>query len=369
MKNVFDITEFGAVGDGASDCTGAIQSAMDAAAAVKGCVLVPPGEYVCGGLKVPREITVEGFHSWSFRGCGGSVLLLRDAGDACLLDLSYAIGCTVKGLSLDGRGIGEGVHGILVTYGEYNGAGEEDSFRIEDCKVSHFSGDGVRLKHIWCFSVRHCMLAFNAGSGLYIDGWDGFVLDNWLTGNAGAGLYSDATCSSVTLTGNRIEWNRMAGISLRAAKCCNITGNYFDRSGGPALSVRGRGGDAVSDSLTVTGNIFNRSGAGDYGENAPQDAYDDAHVRMERCVNCVVTGNVCRAGRNDGGTGRLSPFYSFVFRQLRGCIIRDNTSQSGAVKQTVLDLGEHDDGVAIESNVGSPTERLDPWYPTLSRGE
>ena len=46
MKNVFVITDFGAVGDGKTDCTAAIQSALDAAAGVSGKVVVPPGVYM-----------------------------------------------------------------------------------------------------------------------------------------------------------------------------------------------------------------------------------------------------------------------------------------------------------------------------------
>ena len=43
MTNVFDITAFGAVGDGVTDCTAAIQTALDRAGEVCGCVTVPPG--------------------------------------------------------------------------------------------------------------------------------------------------------------------------------------------------------------------------------------------------------------------------------------------------------------------------------------
>ena len=48
MDHVFNITDFGAVGTGTVDCTTAIQEAIDAAALVKGAVIVPPGTYLCG---------------------------------------------------------------------------------------------------------------------------------------------------------------------------------------------------------------------------------------------------------------------------------------------------------------------------------
>ena len=56
MKNVFDITEFGAVGDGVTDSTEAIQKAMDAAKDCMGKVVVPPGKYIVkGDLKLRGE--------------------------------------------------------------------------------------------------------------------------------------------------------------------------------------------------------------------------------------------------------------------------------------------------------------------------
>ena len=52
-----------------------------------------------------------------------------------------------------------------------------------DARWSRFTGDGVSLAHAWCFSVRHSMLAYNQGDGLRLRGWDGFLSDNWFSGN------------------------------------------------------------------------------------------------------------------------------------------------------------------------------------------
>lgn len=365
MTNVLDITAFGAVGDGKTDCTSAIQKALDEAGAAAGSVVVPPGDYLCGCLKVPRLVSVTGLPAWSFRRNGSSILTLNDPEAPCLLDVSDAAGCVIKGLSLRGGRLGSGVHGILVTHDDYNGAGEEDTPTIEDCRVDGFSGDGVHLNHIWCFSVRHSMLCFNKGHGLYVNGWDGFILDNWMSGNLGAGICADKVAASVTATGNRFEWNRLAGVSLRDSNTVNLTGNYFDRSGGPALSLIGSEGRQC-DTVTVTGNIFNRSGAGDYADTPPVDEYDRCHLRAERCVNTVISGNSFRVGMNDGGTGQKSPDYGMVLRHLRGCVIKDNSLLCGSVKQNIVDLGGHEGDVIIKDNAGTESEKLGVFWPALS---
>ena len=95
-----------------------------------------------------------------------------------------------------------------------------------------FTGDGVRLDPIWCFSVRSCEIICNDGNGLYVSGWDGFILDNWLSSNGGAGYCSEAANAAITMTGNRIEWNGNSGIRILGGSHYNITGNYIDRSGG-----------------------------------------------------------------------------------------------------------------------------------------
>ena len=58
MTNIFDITAFGAVGDGVTDNTAAIQSALDAAAECRGVVQVPPGNYMTGKLKMGKGVSL-----------------------------------------------------------------------------------------------------------------------------------------------------------------------------------------------------------------------------------------------------------------------------------------------------------------------
>src|SRR5208283_1340834 len=113
---------------------------------------------------------------------------------------------TIDGVSFDGGHLGRGVHGIWLNKPDYGE--QEDTFRIERCQVANFAGDGVRLTRAWCFSIRHSMIAYNAGDGISLRGWDGFVVDNRLSGNQRAGFAAREENASCTLTGNRIEWNR-----------------------------------------------------------------------------------------------------------------------------------------------------------------
>ena len=62
MKNVFDITAYGAVGDGVTDNTAAIQAALDDAAKCRGVVQVPPGNYLTGKLTMGMSSVSHGLY-------------------------------------------------------------------------------------------------------------------------------------------------------------------------------------------------------------------------------------------------------------------------------------------------------------------
>ncbi len=335
-NTVFDITEFGAVGDGQTVCTDAIQQALDAAAACRGTVLVPPGVYLTGELHMGAGTSLEGHSAWSFRSNGASILRLCDPDAKCLLDITGAFGCTVRGVCMDGARLGEKIHGIYLFWEKYNGGSEEDTPTIDDCRIGSFTGNGVHLEHIWCFSVRHSMLHHNKGAGLYIDGWDAFIIDNWFSGNYNYGILGGPVVASITVTGNRVEWNNRAGFLFRAGDSYNITGNFFDRSGGPAMLLGTEKGGCTN--ITVSSNIFRRSGK---PNPTLVDPLNSCHLRMMHCDNVTVTGNAFRLGKDDGGKGELSPQASIVADSNTYCVIKDNVLHGGHLGEAMILTGDH----------------------------
>jgi len=337
------VRQFGAKGDAKSDDTKALQSAIDAAAERGGSVLIPPGIYLSAELQLRPKVGLIGIPAWDYRGGGGSVLRLMDENARCLLNITAAFGCTVDGLSLEGRKLGKSVHGILLDKPTYM---REDTFRIERSQITNFSGDGVRLQRAWCFTIRQCMIAYSGGDGISLRGWDGFLMDNWFSGNRGAGFAAREENASCTFTGNRIEWNR-EGLLIAGGDSYNITGNFFDRAGTCGLALLQRE-QRPCELVTVSGNIFRRS-----GKSAHADSHDSAQIRLDGGRGITCCANTMQAGRDDDGRGVWSPSYGVIYKGLEQCVISQNVLHKGAIKELLVDLGGHGEGVVVKDNPGS----------------
>jgi hypothetical protein len=341
-----DARALGAAGDGKTDDTAALQKALDAAGAAGGGVFLPPGVYLTHELYVRPGTALIGIPAWNYGSGGGSVLKLAGTDSKCLLNLTDAHGGTIDGLSLEGGNLGAGIHGMMTDRNKYE---REDSFRIERCQVNHFTGDGMHLDCVWCFSVRHCQLAFNQGDGMNMRGWDGFILDNWFSGNHGAGFAARHENASMTITGNRIEWNEAGNFIIAGGDGYQITGNFFDRAGkcGIALLRGEHNGGRGPTQITITGNFIKRS-----GKSADPESHDSSQIFIEGATGVTCVGNSIWSGRDDGNEGVWSPSYGIVYQGLENCVIRNNVLHDGALRQLLVDLGGHGEGVSVGDNPG-----------------
>ncbi len=338
---MLDVRKFGAKGDGKSDDTKAIQGAIDAAAN-GGAVFVPPGVYLSSELQLRPHVGLVGIPAWAYSSSGGSVLRLLDPNAASLVNITGAMGATIDGLSLEGARLGKNVHGVFLNKKEYE---REDAFRIERSRIANFSGDGVRLQRAWCFTIRHSMVGHNGGDGVSLKGWDGFLLDNWFSGNRGAGFAAREENASCTLTGNRIEWNR-EGILIAGGDSYNITGNFFDRSGTCGLEIL-KGAKGPASLITISGNLVRRS-----GKSADPENYESGQIRLDGARGVVCSANTMQVGRDDDGRGVWSPSFGILYKDLEHCVISNNVLHDGAIKQLLVDLGGNGEGVVVKDNPG-----------------
>jgi hypothetical protein len=176
------------------------------------------------------------------------------------------------------------------------------------------------------------------------------VMDNWFSGNGEAGIGAYEENASCTITANRIEWNRRGGLIFRGGNQYNITGNYFDRSGGPAITLLPRAKNPCQV-ITLTGNCIWRSGAPNW--KTITDPYQSTHIRFEGVRGVTFVGNTMNAGRDDNGKGTYSPDYAMVLKDCAHTVISNNTMFEGALKELICDLGGHGEGFVQKDNVGS----------------
>lgn len=363
--------DYGAVGDGVHDDTCAIRSAVKAAADGNGVVFFAPGIYRTDVIEVPAAVTLKAEPTWAFKNPGRVVLEPVSDRQYCILEVSSAFGATISGLCLRGKGMGENMHGISMCR-ENRKEFVEHSLRVDTCQIREFTGNGLNLVGAWAVSVRHSHSCNNGGYGLYLDGTDAFIVDNWFSFNQKAGFGGETWNSAVNFTSNRVEWNIDCGIRLSGGMRYNITGNYIDRSFGPAIIIEDaenfhkrlhKTHTVMPYAITVTGNTIVRS-----GKDAEDESDRDCHIFMKRAAGIAIVGNTFNVWKDDGRHGRISPHKGIIIEQCAHCVIANNTMLPGAVKELICDRGGHGEQMIIKDNVGATVpedawECQDPFTP------
>ena len=330
-KSIVKVTQFGATGDGQTDDTAAIKKAMAALPEKGGVLFFPPGTYATDTIKPPSFCTLLAHGAWGYRLAGGVVLTPVRDHQHCLIDATGCVGTRLVGLTLDGKKRGKDMCGVFVKRGD-----SEQNVVVDDCRIEHFSGSGLvmDIAHVW--AVRHSIIDANGLDGIDAHrGFDAWIIDNQITAN---GRYGVNLLASTTVTGNRIEHNKKAGIHLYGRKQdgIQVTGNLFCTNHGPAIDSPGEHRCA-----TVTGNSFRFNGAFPISD----DPAHNCHARFRKTYGLVMTGNSFNA------VDRY-PSIGLTLEGLVDSVVANNTLFQGATRELIRDIGGHVNTV-IDNNPGS----------------
>ena len=359
-----NIRDFGARGDGISDDTPALLAAIAEAQQGEGTIYFPTGEYCIHPVKLPSHITLWGNSAWSYANKDnkdadfeGRTKIIALSGNArAFFDLGDSRGTRIIGLTLDGKNLGKGMHGVYA-----RNAGCEQNICIEDCRINHFSGSGIRLERTWVFSIRRNLVMFNGEHGIdCTSGYDGWFIDNQLTANKGAGIFARGVApedmsdeekqklkffgtASIMITANRIEWNKTGGVLLNGSNSMQITGCAIDHNFGPGIKITN------GTAHTVSGNLLRSNGVDAEGDDCCQ-------VWIENCKGASVTGNSIWGWyeRKEYKFSFPYPFYGIIAKNLVGCVISQNAMYHSSSKEGVSDRGGNESSIITQNAYVQP---------------
>lgn len=282
---VYNVKDYGAKGDGATNDTANFQSAANDAAG--GILFLPAGStFLIDTVTIPANTVVLAH---------GAKVKARTGTFTDLVDV--ASGCRIYGLEVDGSkashasGVGNGIKGAAVT-----------DVVIADCYIHDCYQDGIQLTsgsakyRIERNRIESCCTGFES-SAIRVDASsNGVIADNLISSNTYFG--------GITVWGGNASGSSVIGITD-----VTVTGNTVSN-----LTAAGKGAGifvALGERVTVTGNsVLNCT---------------DVGIDFEGCLNCAATGNTVENCGTGSSGGALTVFYTSKYVSFAG-----NTVQQGS---------------------------------------
>ena len=295
------ILEFGAVGDGATDCTVAIDRAS-VAAGDGGEINIPRGTFLVSDLGDAREASTSATVSptntciqpaqdnqiWT----GAGTITVAAGSNDVVLEIGTAItGTIVRGLTFlgDATNTGRAIRMVALSSGNHG--------TVDACKISLFgtgvSAYGPGSKVINC-NIESCK-TFGVEGGIDSNGDELTISNNNITfgvGSAtGIGIYVKG--KDIHITGNTISNAAVNSISLGAnSETIVVQGNTINTgtaTGGSATYNPVR--VYKSKDISIQGNNITGTGAHTLTRHDIYLASDSGSADTDVCHKCTISGN------------------------------------------------------------------------------
>ena len=302
-------TAYGADATGATDSTGAFQSAINAAQTYNTVVYIPAGTFQCGALSVTKQLTMMG------AGSGATTLKLKNGTNDYLIKFAQTSGAITNArfcdFKIDGNAAGQSgssggikASGSVECYferlhftniwdwglqlGPQPGGAFGHNNRIQGCTFDNATSSGVG-GGIWTTSNDENQIYFcdfqylGGGSAPSGSAYPVMLYDQ-------AGLHTIVGC---TFVGSRGSATNVLGIRVQNATQTRIAGCTFDGVGGDGVWITGT--DCV-----VTGCEFTSVG----DQAATAGVFAGVHLEFGTARNAVTNNNLSSSSTN-GKSGYL----------------------------------------------------------------
>ena len=338
---LISVKDYGAVGDGSTDDTASIQTAINATSALKQRLYIPAGTYIVSSLSLLNNTYLFGVGTLKRKASSAGFVITASSKNNCILkgftidgNKSAVTDATKAAIRING-GYQIVIDGITVTNHNYDGISitnttdrtQKTESYIKNCTVSDSERYGIEVQDVKDLTIIGNLISNLSGAsnpiqntGISIFGTSADKTDlvtvegNTVIDAGGAGIsapyfYTDPGApypvgyfgvSKVQIIDNKVKGSGYNGIVVQtnngivSNNICDdngtttghqgilINGHYITVDGNSSINNKGVGID-VGDGkfVTVTNNIVNNN--------------VQIGIEINSCESCIVDGNIVRS--------------------------------------------------------------------------
>lgn len=310
------VTAFGAIGDGITDCTAAIQNAINSVSPSGGTVVFPAGVYrTLSAINLVPHVNIHGLAGLKSNIAGSTTIKADFSGNALQYvesSLTYAdvLISNITITQVAGKSSGDGIYMKYI-----------HDVRLNDVTVGEFVGNGFRFDDSYAITLDNCYGGNNATNNYYFYTTQKTLLNNCASDGGQTGVKCTSACEDINIDNCNFEGATTAGIYLDQIAGSRIRGTIIQDT--PCAICDGTVGGrypyriSISDCRFIGNNasgsigINLRNGGSYYFTIANNQIFSfETGINLNNYGANCLTQNIVNAGTGNALTVNVQDSYS-----------------------------------------------------------